>query len=391
MNPAPETPGNLLVPFTIREALYGNEGLEPCVTSFTYQWSPDVLRHLLRFLPIIDRPKQAIQHLLELFILHICTLDVSWDAKWVSNLVNYLAAISQHLIPHLEPNHTKQWTALIRDKRGRVIKRVLQAEETYPKSQEILSEKIIDIIGSYSESFQEPDLTYDVLSKMTGLMDEPAKTAIIVYAWFLQSRGIHNGWLKKHLNSPLGRRERQRRHTPSPKEDRLDRADEPLHTLFSHPFIDNHGHLVWNTVRTATRDEILCRPATSYARGNNVRIHTSKDLSKSVQVRRSHVCNLPVLDLRLWESWVFRVHGIGPFSSLAKQTVPARVVRFDSPVYIDSALAVGFRVVHGNLYAPDGHQVLVTRRSDGLYKAHSIFHKSQKQGLLEWHTGMKFA
>lgn len=385
------------VPYTIREALFGNHGLESCVSSIQHQWNQSVHARLTLFLPIIDRPKQAIQHLFELFILHVCRMDTSWNEQWVSSLVNYLAPVSQHVIPAIQPCKSIQWYGLEFDTRGRPVSKVPKFEEYYPKHQIIPSKRILDVISHYSKSFQEDDIAKTDLTRMIGLMDEPAKTAVIGYAWFLNSQGVKNGWLRPYLHASLGRRELS--HSPvstaSAKKDptvdsRIGRVEEELHTLFSLPFFDNQGHLVWYTVRTASPGEIVGRLASSYARSNHVRIHSSKDLSKSVQIHYSHVCNFNSLDFRLWESWTNHARGVGPFRSLAKTNLSLRVVRFDRPVLLEDALAVGFRVVHGHLINPSGIRMLVVLTSNGMYKAIEHPLRVRKQEPFAWVPRMKF-
>lgn len=349
------------------------------------------------FEPILDRPKQAIHHLLELFILHICRLDDTWDQEWLSSVVQYLAAISQHLIPAIQPSKSVQWKAAVFDKRGKIVGHIPQSEESYPKNQTISSKPILDIISSYASAFTEDDITKEELSCLTGLMDEPAKTAIMVYAWYLNSFGVKNGWLRQYFYATLGRRERPRDAPPdSLKEDviaggRLGRSEEELHTLFAPPFLDQRGHLIWYTVRQATRGEIIGRPATSYARGNNVRIQSTRDISRSIQIHHSHVCNASVLDIRLWDSWTHQARGVGPFRSLSNSALSAKTVRFDKPVLIEHALAVGFRVVGGCLISPAGRLLLVTKGENALYKARFHLLRNAEQETLTWHTGMQFA
>ncbi|CAN8073745.1 unnamed protein product [Agarophyton chilense] len=204
----------------------------------------------------------------------------------------------------------------------------------------------------------EPDITKEELSRMPGLMDEPAKTAIMVYAWYLKSYQIKNGWLRPYLNSPLGRRERHRNVSElSLSEDlvttgRLGRIGEELHTLYALAFLDTRGHLTWYTVRQATRGEIIGGVASTYARGNNVRINSSKNTRQSIQIRYDHICNFEVLDFRLWESWTHNIRSTGPCKSMGNRTRSLRAVRFDEPVILEDALAVGFRIVNGVLVNP---------------------------------------
>lgn len=381
-------------PYTLREALYGNDALEPCVSRITHSWPPNVTQRMRLFEPIVDRPKQAIQHLLELFIIHVCQMETPSDPYWLTSLVDYLAAVSQHLIPLVQPVRTIQWAAVVHDKSGKAASKVPQSEESHPRNVPIDSRLILDIISSYTKSFKERDISKDELRKMPGLMDEPAKTAVMVYARFLASLDIHNGWLRKFLQSYLGRRERPR----SPQSERggnaggrLGRVSEELHTLFAQAYVDRLGHLVWYTVRQAVPGEIIGRPATSYARGNNVRIQSSKDLSKSVRIHHSQICNIDRLDFRLWESWTHSVRGTGSYAGLANHALSARSVRFDEPVEIDDALAAGYRVVGGSLVNPNGKIVHILRRNDGLYKPVTWRMKNTVRTSISWHTGMKFA
>lgn len=349
---------------------------------------------MMLFEPILDRPKQAIQHLAELFILHVCQMETPSDPHWLTSLVEYLAAVSQHLIPAVQPVRTVQWAAVVYDKAGKSVSTVPQTEESYPRNAIIDSSLILDIISSYSSSFKERDISKDELSHMTGLMDEPAKTAVMVYAWLLASLDIRNGWLRPFLRSHLGRRERPRS-TPQPGQvyagGRLGRMSEELHTLFSQAYVDRLGHLVWYTVRQAVPGEIIGRPATSYARGNNVRIQSSKDLSRSVRIHHSQICNINHLDFRLWESWTHSARGVGPYAGLANHVLSARRVRFDEPVVIEDALAVGFRVVGGTLVNPNGKEIHLSKRNDGVYTVRNRILKSSEKASISWQNGMKFA
>ncbi|KAI0566993.1 hypothetical protein FGB62_5g318 [Gracilaria domingensis] len=383
------------MPFSIREALHGNHGLEPCVRNISHKWNLVVLQRLRRFEPIIDRPKQALQHLFELFILHVCQLDISYELKWVDDLVQYLAAISQHLIPAVKPEHSVQWGAAVYDERRKIVRYMPQREESYPKRETVNSREIIDIISRYSQTFAEPDISKEELSRMPGLMDEPAKTAIMVYAWYLKTFRIKNGWLRPYLNSPLGRRERHRNVPELSRGNaliaggRLGRAGEELHTLYALAFLDTRGHLIWYTVRRAIRGEIIGGIACSYARGNNVRIHSSKDLRHSIQIRYDHICNFEVLDFRLWESWTQDLRSVGPCKSMGNRGRTFRAVRFDEPVVLEDALAVGFRIVNGVLVNPKGKAMRVVRGSDGLFRVHRQRLRPMAVERIPWHPRMR--
>lgn len=382
-----------IFPFTLREALYGNDTLEACVSSVTHVWPDAVHRRLLLFSPILDRPKQALQHLLELFILHVCQMETPSDPLWLTNLIQYLAHASVHLIPDAKPVRATQWVAAVCERGGKTVSTVPQMEESYPRNLPVDSKLIINILSSYASSFTEPDISKLEIASMTGLMDEPAKTAVIVYAWFLASLDIRNGWLRKMLNSDLGRRERPRTAPPSQKPrggGRLGRLSEEPHTIFSNPFINRIGHLVWYTVRQAIRGEIIGGPACSYARGNNVRMQCSKDLAKSVRIHHSQICNLERLDFRLWESWSHSVRASGPYASLGCHALSARRVKFDEPVRLEDALAVGFRVVDDTLVSPNGKELVVSRRKDGFYSARSPILLSTEVGPVKWRAGMLF-
>lgn len=383
------------MPFTIREALYGNGGLEPCVRQITHEWEPTVLERLRLFEPIIDRPKQAIHHLFELFILHVCQLNAAHSPDWVEDLVQYLSAISQHLIRPVQPEKSVQWAAAIYDDKGTIRRYVPQREECYPKSEYVEAGQIVDIISRYTRSFMEPDISREELSRMSGLMDEPAKTAVMVYAWYLNTYRIKNGWLRPFLNSPLGRRERDRRVPEKSRRNayiaggRLGRAKEALHTLYALAFTDTRGHLVWYTVRTATRGEIIGSVACSYARGNNCRINSSKDMRKSIQIRYDHVCNFEVLDFRLWDSWTHNLRSTGPCRSMGNRRLSPRTVRFDEPVILEDALAVGYRLVDGVLINPKGKPIQVSRGKDGLFRARRKLLRSIEKEPIDWHPRMR--
>lgn len=381
-------------PYTLREALYGNAALESCVSRTTHSWPEKVAQRMKLFEPILDRPKQAIQHLLELFILHVCRMEAPSDPYWLTSLLDYLAAVSQHLIPAVLPVRSLQWAAVVYDKTGKPVSTIPQTEESYPKNVRIDAALILDIVSSYSSSFKECDISKDELSQMSGLMDEPAKTAVMVYAWLLASLDVRNGWLRPFLHTTLGRRERPRNaplREGVTSDGRMGRRGEELHTLFSQAYVDRMGHLVWYTVRQALPGEIIGRPATSYARGNNVRIQSSKDVAKSVRIHHSQICNIKHLDFRLWESWTHSSRGVGPYAGLASRVLSARRVRFEEPVLIEDALAVGFRVVGGSLISPSGKEMLVSKRADGIYTARNPILRCPEKKSVSWHTGMKFA
>lgn len=381
-------------PYTLREALYGNAALEPCVSRTTHSWPEKVTQRMKLFEPILDRPKQAIQHLLELFILHVCRMETPSDPYWLTSLLDYLAAVSQHLIPAVQPVRSVQWAAAVYDKAGKPVLTVPQTEESFPRNVRIDTTLILDIVSSYSSSFKERDISKDELSLMTGLMDQPAKTAVMVYAWLLASLDVRNGWLRPLLHATLGRRERPPNVTlpeGATSDGRLRRMGEELHTLFSQAYVDRMGHLVWYTVRQALPGEIIGRPATSYARGNNVRIQSSKDLSKSVRIHHSQICNIKLLDFRLWESWTHSSRGVGPYAGLSNRVLSARRVRFEEPVLIEDALAVGFRVVNGSLISPSGKEMLVSKRADGIYTARNPILRCPERNSVPWHAGIKFA
>lgn len=161
--------------------------------------------------------------------------------------------------------------------------------------------------------------------------------------------------------------------------------------MFSTPYIDRMGHLVWYTVRQAVPNEIIGRPACSYARGCNVRIQSSKDIAKSVRIHRSQICNIDRLDYRLWESWTHSVRAGGAFSSLGSHAFSARRVKFDHPVKLEDALGAGFRVIEGTLVNPNGKEAVVSRQKDGLYLAKYPILLSAEKSSVKWHSGMKFA
>jgi len=309
----------------------------------------------------------------------------------------------------VQPVRLAQWSVATTDKRGRAGERVAQMEEVYPKNANVNASAIVHLIAEYATSFAHSDITHEELSRMTGLMDEPAKTAVMAYAWFLADADIHNGWLRPYLNASLGRRERpSAARLPAhvkpcvETEGRVGRLSEELHTIYAPPFINRLGHLVWYTIRQARRGEIIGRPASSYARGNNVRIHSSKNISKSLQIHHSQVCNLEVLDLRLWESWTMQARGVGSYGSLANRALSSRIVRFDRPVLVEDALAVGFRVVEGRLINPNGAEMVVSKTPNGLYHAKAPLLRSPSRECkltqpavprecIRWHTSMKFA
>lgn len=229
---------------------------------------------------------------------------------------------------------------------------------------------------------------------MTALMDEPAKSAVMAYAWYLHSLRIKNGWLRPYLSTALGRRERPR-NCPGGADGRLDRAREPLHTLYAAPYLDTNGHLVWYTVREAKLGEIIGLQASSYARGNNVRIHSCMDRERSVRIHHTQICNIERLDYRLWESWTHGARAFGAFAGLGNRALTGKWILFDAPVVVEDALAVGFRVVGGALINPNGRKMVVARRPDGVYTARVPLlkgaHKEHKAGKVDWHRGMKFA
>lgn len=386
------------IPYTIHEALYGNLGLEPCVSSIQHSWHPLINHRLSKFKCITHRPKQASQHMFELFVVHVCTTDPYWHVDWVDDVVDYLVPLADTFIPSVTPDSAVQWTSIVRDKFGRQTHRVPQTEENYPPVDPVPTDAIVDVIAKIAPTFSLPPVSRDDLEQMTGLMDEPAKTAVMAYAWFLASRNVDNGWLRPYLLGPLGRRELP----PTLDDDalentlthsadgRLARQDEELHTVYAPPFVNHVGHLVWYTVRYCRPGDMLALPAESYARRNNVRIYSVKQFSRSVKIHRAAVCNPHVLDLRLWFSWTHGARGIGPCKSLANDVFSLKVVSFDKPVRLECALAAGFRVVQGILVNPAGKPLTVVNIGDGLFKAKSYSHKGDGEPI-PWHPAMNFA
>lgn len=385
-------------PYTIHEALFGNDGLEPCVSSVTHEFHPVVRERLCKFNFLITRPKQASQHMLELFILQLCRIDPYWNVDVVDGAVDSLVQITDHLIPPVTPAVSCfQWTALVHDCKRRVCRRVSQSEPSYPSTALVDTDAIVRVIAENAVLLPEATITTEQLSEMTGLMDEPAKTAVMAYAWFLASVGVNNGWLVSFLTAPLGRRERPP-HLPSDvssqyhqysADGRLGRSNEELHTLYAPPFVNRHGQLVWYTIRTAWPGEVIGRTASVYAVCNRVRIHSCKSLSRSVQIHHSHVCNARALDIRLWQSWTHSARSVGTYKSLSNCAFSSRSVSFDAPVRLEGALGVGFRVVTGVLFNPDGKRLAVIELPDGLFKAKLISYDAIPEPV-PWHNGMKF-
>lgn len=335
----------------------------------------------------------------ELFLLHLCTTDPYWHVDWVDDVIDHLVPLADTFIPSVTPDSAVQWTSVVRDKHGRPIQRVPQSEEGYPPVDPVPTDAIVEVIAQIAPAFSLPPVSHHDLAHMTGLMDEPAKTAVMAYAWFLASRNVDNGWLRPYLIGPLGRRElpptldddaleNTLKHSV---EGRLAREDEELHTLYAPPFVNRVGHLVWYTVRYARPGDMLALPAESYARRNNVRIHSVKRFSRSVKIRGAAVCNPHVLDLRLWFSWTHGVRGTGPYKSLANDSFTAKTVAFNKPVRIECALAVGFRVVQGILINPYGKPLAVVSIGDGLFKAKSHSPRKGDDEPVPWHPGMKFS
>lgn len=358
-----------------------------------------VRARLTRFNHVLLRPKQALQHLLELLIIRVATSNPTWEPDWVEGVVEYLAAVSDYLIPSVQAGQSAQWASAAVDARGKPVRQVPQMEECYPADIAIDASGIMHVIASVAPGLPDSPVSRAQLARMTGLMDEPAKTAVMCYSWFLASAGVPNGWLGPYLSAGLGRRERRARlpsHLTLPPDSltaggRLARVDEELHTLYAPPFIDRLGHLIWYTVRVARPGEIIGRPATSYARSNFVRIQSSKRLSRSVQIHHSHVCNADVLDWRLWLSWTHGARATGAFKSLAADSLSPRVVPFDKPVRIECALAVGFRVVQGVLVNPLGKRLVVVPHSDSLFKAKAQSCRDSDKKDVPWRNGLLFA
>lgn len=407
------------VPYTLHEALHGNNGLEPCIATLHHNFPPEIHSRLQLFSSIMPRPKQALQHLFELFLLHLCLLDPTWHPVWVADLLSYLSAAADNLIPPTPPvNPSVQWTAILRDKKGRITQRVPQLEDAYPSTHNISAGHILHILTVYAPAVtNRPPITHDYLSSLPGLMDEPAKTAIMAYAWFLAAHDIPNAWLYPFLHAPLGRRERPARIprrlsesgviatvTTDPSGGRLSRVDEELHTLYAPPFLNRHGQLSWYTVRAAAPGEIIGRLASSFARGAVVRIDSCRRVSRSVQVHYSHVCNFEALHFRLWATWGNGRKALGAFKSLGVVdendfTAGCPVTGlgrgtavFDSPVTIEQALAVGYRIVEGALITPAGRRVKVWMGTDGLYRVRTAPAKGEadEEDVVEWRRGMKF-
>lgn len=387
------------VPYTIYEALHGTIGLEGCVSDVTYSWDPLVRARLSRFVSIMNRPKQALQHILELLILSVCTLGPEQEDAWVSAALNELFTAAELLIPPVASSHANQWSTMSVDSKGRPARNVPQVEECYSNDFPIDATGIVRIIATFAPALPGEPIPCNRLAGMTGLMDEPAKSAVMVYAWFLANAGIPNGWLRPYLAATLGRRELLPRlplSLSAPPDTacaggRLARSGEELHTLYAPPFTDRLGHLLWYTVRAARPGEVIGRPATSYARANAVRIHSSMRLSRSVQIHPSHICNSDVLDWRLWLSWTHGYRATGSFKSLAADSLSPHTVAFDKPVRIECALAVGFRVVQGSLINPSGKKLVVIRHSESLFKAKAHSCRGTDRSPIPWSSGMLFA
>lgn len=242
------------IPYTIYEALYGLHGLESCVSHVSHRWHPIIHNRLSLFIPILSRPKQAIHHLLELLIIHVCTLPPDPDPvvhSWTTATVDYLARAAHDLIPsNTLPATSVQWYASPSPpytsassapttppaspaatvsshpnsqsvhsspsrvgpaKRSSQTSRLTpQTEEAFPSNVFIDAQSILHVIGSVTHQLPnpEPHIPFAVLSQLPGLMDEPARTAAITYTWFLHSESIPNGFLPKFIfSSALARRE----------------------------------------------------------------------------------------------------------------------------------------------------------------------------------------
>lgn len=375
---------------------------------------------------ILSRPKQAIHHLLELLIIHVCTLPPDPDPAvdtWHTATVDYLARAAHDLIPsNIFPATSIQWYASpprpysssssaritppisattttttttnpqsVPNSPPRVgsakpssqtARLIPQTEESFPSDVVIDAHSIMHVIASVTHQLPNPEsqIPFTVLSELPGLMDEPARTSAITYAWFLHSEKIPNGFLRKFIfSSALARRElpaNLSNNHMNNVDGRLIRRKEELHSIYGQPFINRLGHLSWYTVRTARVGEVITRPAESYAKGCNVRIHSCKTLSRSVAVKASHLCNRAVLDLRLWSSWTMGFRGIGSFKGLAnpRGSSARGVVVFDEPVRMEGALGVGFRIVDGVVVDPLGrvHVVLGVEGQRNLYRLRQV-------------------
>lgn len=270
------------------------------------------------------------------------------------------------------------------------------SEEYYPSTQTVNAKSIVDIISSYSESFTEPPLTFDQLANIPLTMDQPVIAAVVAYAYFLHTHEIKNGWLRSFFQTIPARRERARTHSQPLLEHGRIRVKQSLHTLFSAPFVNNRGHLIWYAANRAKPSNILSLPTACYARSNIVRIHSTNDHSKYIQVHVSRICNKMFLDMRLWQSWTHNMRGVGQFCSLANPVISIGAVRFDHHVLIEGALAVGFRLVNGLLYNPAGVRMVVRKRKDDFYVARTqVMHHQNGRGKraeekIDWQSGMRF-
>lgn len=354
-------------PYTLREALHGTAHLEQNTPS-PPSYPPHIRSRLLLFSPILDRPKQALHHLLELFLLHICLHPNPPNPTYHQTLLHHLAALSQHLIPPVQPiTH--------------------HAKESYPAIP-IPADTILSILRDFLPAFPAP-FPPPVPTALPGEQPNPAKSAILAYAAFLDSQNLPTAWLAPYLmpNVP-GRRERPSRHHPTTKPRQKPPLPPPLHTLFTLPYLNRHTHLIWLTVRTAaTPSDIIALPATSYARGNAVTIRSETDPALAARVDATQIVNVRRLDSRLWETWTGGACAAGRFASLAPRRVLGRVVRFDRPVRGDDALAAGWAFKQGGVAVrPDGKTVRVGRRADGLFEV-----GGGGRWVGPWPVGMKFA
>lgn len=363
MPSSPQPPPPLTTPpYTLHEALYGLSNLHPRVSHLHQAFPAHVHARFQRFHGILNRPKQSIHHLFELFIITVCQLETPTDPPWLNNLLDYLASACLHLIPAI-PQQASKLTE-------------------YPSSIQADAKLILDILRTYTSSFVESQIQRNELACMTGNMDEPAKTALMAYAWMLDVMNINNGWLRPYLTAAIGCR--NGKHEQSVE----------LFTLYSPPFVDVKGHVKWYTVRKAQPNHIIGRQAQVYAINNRVVIVTDTQIDRSIQIHHSQLCNRPRFDLRLWTTWTAGGTAIGPFAGLGKKRPLGKPVRFDAPVRIDDAIAVGYRVRDSRLLNPAGKLMNVSKSPHGYYRAKLVNNHSHSghspQESVQWHMEMKF-